>query len=90
MIQRFGPNPGTWSQQLNDMLYKFDTQGVQKSIMEEAQRTLDQQSMVQMAPFLQRLYDINQSHYDAVTNIFKGNNPALQAPRARPSRRRFR
>ena len=81
LTQRFGPNEGTWSQQLDKMLYDFDTKGVKGSLEEEARKVLTQEDVLTLGPVLQRLYEINDKNFRSVVGVLEGNNSRTNTER---------
>jgi hypothetical protein len=73
LVKNFGPNRGTWAEQLNQMLYNFDTIGVKRTVDEAAAAIFTPDQIREMAPILQRVYEINDGHLRAITNMYEGN-----------------
>lgn len=74
LTQRFGPSPKAWAEELDRMLYEFDTKGVQQSFEEEAARQLSVEERQTFAPLLTKMWQQNHETYRSIVSYFHGNN----------------
>lgn len=79
LLQRkYGPEKGTWAEQLNETLYSFDRFGVRRSIDEAVRRVAkyekwSQAEYDQMVPFVNKLVERNQQTFNDLVQIHIGN-----------------
>lgn len=78
LVERFGPERRSWSKQLDDMMYAFDTRGVHPTVIAEARKVAREQGwtpeeMQMMSPLLDRIADLNQRSYDDLIGLYTGN-----------------
>jgi hypothetical protein len=76
--ERFGDNPKLWSEQLDDMMYSFDTRGVDATVKDSFQKVADElgwtkDEMKEMAPVLEKISEKNQAAYDDIVALYNGN-----------------
>jgi hypothetical protein len=76
--QRFGKDRRTWGMQLDDMMYNYAQRGVAKTIRQEAMEIKNnqhwtEQEWLNMAPFIDRLIELNQRTFDDIVAVHVGN-----------------
>jgi hypothetical protein len=78
LVEKFGPNKGTWAEQLDEMLYGFETKGVKRTIDDEFARVGNSegwtaQEMTAIRPLMRALTDLHQKTYDDLIAVHVGN-----------------
>jgi hypothetical protein len=78
MVDMFGPEKGAWHQQINDMIYGWDTNGVHATLQDAARSVAAQDKWTpaqraEIAPFLLRLEEKHAQVYKDIADIQMGN-----------------
>jgi hypothetical protein len=78
LIKKFGPDKGTWGEQLDEMLYSFDRRGVRKTIDEAVRRVSkyekwSQAEFDQMQPLISKIVERNQQTFEDLIHMHIGN-----------------
>lgn len=58
---------------LNDTLYRYEKQGVEATVLEEAKAILNTDDMRVMAPLIERVADVNRKTWDDLQTMIHGN-----------------
>lgn len=72
-LDRFGGTPDEWVNGLEKMMYEFDRKGVEPTVLDEAQKILDEQQLQDLSPLLVRLYERNNQVFRDAVSTFHGN-----------------
>jgi len=78
LVDKFGPNEKDWATQVADMVYGFDKNGVEATVMAEARRTAlrdgwTAQEYTNLRPLLRQLVELNQKTMDDLVAVHVGN-----------------
>lgn len=71
--EKFGGTPDDIVKGIDDMLYRFDKQGVAKTITEEAVSQLGAEEARALAPFLDQVFRRNDELFQSIKQTFNGN-----------------
>jgi hypothetical protein len=71
----FGDDASAWVKGIDNMLYQFDTKGVEQAIMSDARKVFSEEllSDPNFSELLSQIVDRNQKTYDGIVNTFAGN-----------------